>query len=154
MRGSFQTFLDRLGEIMETSIKADLQNSCTLRINDDLDVQLELDRVGEYLTVGIDILFLEMGPFRNDVFFNAMKANGVPQQRYGTLSFVEKTGHFFIHHQFFFPSLEVENFYHSLSEITYRAHIWKKAIMANQSLPDDPGEVPPKKETSSRNLGL
>ena len=89
----FESLLDEFSKAADLpNLKPDANNSCLIALpQNGPQIQLELDRSGEFLIMGCNLGFLPMGRYREMVLKEALRANGLPYPRVGTFAYVKKT---------------------------------------------------------------
>lgn len=132
---------------LEKSIKiddlhSDKNESCQIRFENGLEVQLELDPSGEFLCVGTKLGEVPGGRYRQTLFKEALRANGQPPPRYGTFAFSQKTNSLVFFEYLWAKELNGEKLSSFLTQFRTKAQIWKEAIAR--------GDVPQYGETGVR----
>lgn len=129
------TLLEELGKaIHNPNLRPDANNSCLLKYKGDLQVQIELERGGNHLTVGCDLGQIPAGRYREDVFAEALKANGMPHPRYGIFAYSKQTDHLLLFELLPLKELTGSKIADFLTHFLQKARTWKESIKK--------GEVP------------
>ena len=131
----FGTILQELSKALNIpNLQPDRNSSCLIRLKDGLEIQLELDRMGLFLIVGADLGSLPPGKYRENLFREALKANGLPYPWNGILAYSKKTDHLVIYDQLNVKNLTGEKVATFLSSFTAKAKVWKDAL-SREELP-------------------
>ncbi len=123
-------------------LHSDKNESCQIRFENGLEVQLELDPSGEFLCVGTKLGEVPGGRYRQTLFKEALRANGLPYPRYGTFAFSQKTNHLIFFEYLWAKELNGEKLSAFLVFFKQKAQAWKEAIIR--------GDVPQVSETNPR----
>lgn len=126
----FGTFLQELGALLQIpDLHPDANNSCLIKFKDDLLVQLELDRQGQYLIVGSNLGEVPVGRYRENLFIEALKANGLPTfPHYGTFAYSKHANQLVLFEMFPVRDLSSAKLGEFLPKYIEKAKIWKEAI--------------------------
>lgn len=131
------------------SLQLNKQNTCLIPLPSGLDVQLEMDKYEKYLIVGCVLGEVQRGKYRLALFREALKANGMPLPRYGTLAFSSKTEKLVLHDYLDMRELTGEKIAEYLVPFLEKAKIWQEAIAGN-NIP----VIGSSSESSSGKLGI
>src|SRR5579872_2904597 len=88
MTDPFNELLHSLGKLLGLSLQADKNNACALQIKKGIIIQLQPDVAMEKVLIASKIVEVPPGKFRENVLKEALKANGFPDPRVGTFSFL------------------------------------------------------------------
>ena len=130
----YETLLSEVGAILGVSLFPDSNNSCLVKLKSGLRVQLEMERTGKYFIIGIDLGPVPAGQYRQKLFREALRANGLPYPRLGILAFSEKSGHLILFDPVSTQDLNGERIAFRLSPLAEKGLKWQEAIQR--------GEVP------------
>jgi hypothetical protein len=86
-----ERIIEILADELDTELNLDAGNLCNIMINDQIAVQLELDKTGENVMLGCMILEISPGKFRENVLKAALKANYVKEKGIGNFSYIPKS---------------------------------------------------------------
>jgi len=144
----FGTILQELGAIIKNpNLKPDEHNSCLLKFKGDLKVQIEPEKSGRYLVVGCDLGNIPAGRYRENIFNQALKANGMPIPRYGIFAYSKHSDHLVIFDNLPLKDLTGQKIADFLPSFLEKARTWKTAI--------EKGDVPVLENTyTSKPIGL
>lgn len=147
----FGMLLEEMGKVLEIpDLHPDSNNSCLIKFKDGLQIQFELDRQsGEFLIIGTDFGEVAAGKYRENIFLEALKANGRPLPRNGTLAFSVQANHLIMFEMLPINELRGSAVAEFLVPFSAKARIWKEAvergvmpaIAAEYGVPAPPGGV-------------
>lgn len=131
----FDTLLQELGQAMDIDdLQSDANHSCLIHFKSGLEVQIEPYDKGEFLLICADLGHVQPGRYREDVFREALKANGLPYPRYGTFAYSEQSDHLLMYKLMSLRELNGEKIAAFLYPFIEKGEAWKQMI--------DSGEVP------------
>jgi hypothetical protein len=88
---AYEAILSELSEALKIpALKPDPNNSCLIRLESGLEVQIEPDTNLENLLIGTNIAQVPPGAFRTNVFKEALKHNALPPPTPGTFAWSRK----------------------------------------------------------------
>jgi hypothetical protein len=125
----FGTLLQELGPLLEIpTLHPDRQNSCLIRLKGGLNIQLELDRMGQFFIMGSDLGTVPPGKYRENLFREALKANGMPQPLNGILAYSQKTEHLILFEKMHVKDLNGDKIMAVLTPFCEKARVWRDAL--------------------------
>lgn len=125
----YESFLQDLARALDISeLRPDGNNSCLIQLKNGIKIQLEMDRANDFLFLGSDLGVLPPGPYRENVFREALKANGLPYPRYGTFAYSSKTDHLVLFERFRGRELKAESIADFIGQFSEKAFQWGEAI--------------------------
>lgn len=131
----FGAILQELGKILELNLKEDENHSCLLKFKDDIHVSIELDHANEgFLIVGTEFSSIPAGPYRTNVFLEALKANGLPGTHYGNFAYSRQADKLILFEKIALKEATGVKIAEFLSPFIAKAKSWKEAI--------ERGEIP------------
>jgi Tir chaperone protein (CesT) family len=145
----FGTILEDLGKIIKINdLHPDKNNSCLIKYATGLEVQMEIDRSGECLVLGSQLGVVISGRYRENVFREALKANGIKSQRNGVFAYSKKNDQLILFEKIHIKDINAEKIAAILTPFAEKALIWKTAITQ--------GDIPSVSNTyaSSRSGGM
>lgn len=130
----YTAILQELGKNLGVELHSDQNNSCLLKLKEGVKLQIELDRTGEALILGSDLGEVPAGSYRENLFREALRANGMANPRYGTLAYSQQKDHLVLFASLPLKDLTGDKVFAFLSPFAIKAKVWKDAI--------ERGEVP------------
>lgn len=130
----FETLLQELGRteiISIPTLHADSNNSCLIRFKGGLEVQIELNEQEHKLIICSDLGYASIGKYREDVFREALKANGMPYPRWGDFAYSRKADHLILFHRLELKDLTGERIADFLTHFLEKAFYWREALLRN-----------------------
>jgi hypothetical protein len=125
----FGNFLQELGQVMNIpNLHPDDNNSCLIKFQSGIQVQLELERNGYFLVLGTDLGDVPGGKYRENVFCEALKANGLPYPRFGNLAYSTQSSHLVLFDRFNTAELKAQKLAEFFPPFIEKAQVWKDAI--------------------------
>jgi hypothetical protein len=126
----FESLLHELGQIMKIEdLRPDEHNTCLIRFREGgLEVQIEPYQKGEFLLIGSTIGVLPPGRYRESVFREALKANGLPPPRHGTFAYIAKSDRLVLFSLLSLREINGEKIASFLTPFMEKALSWKQQI--------------------------
>lgn len=130
----FQQLLWDLGEHIDLALHVDKNGACNLMLDNNLEIQMQMDKHGEKLLVCAFLGEVPPGRFRENVFKDALKVNG-HYRPFGSLAFYEKRNKLIL--QQFFPveTLNGEKLFQHLELFIEEAEEWREALASGKTAP-------------------
>lgn len=128
----FDSLLQELGKILKISLHPGKRNSCLIKLKEGIHVQIELDNAGEFLILGSDLGPIPPGKYRENLFKEALRSNGMPAPRNGVLSYSKQADHLFIFEKLPLKNLTGSRIADQLAAMTPKAIIWKDALAKSE----------------------
>lgn len=116
------------------SWRPNASNTCLIPMPDGLNVQLEMDKAEKNLMVGCVLGNVPASPYRNRLFIEALRANGLPPPRYGIFAYSSRTQNMVLFDYLDMRDLTGYKASEYLMPFLDKAKIWKEAI--------DSGNIP------------
>lgn len=132
---NFQELIQYISEQFQLDLKPEANDSCSIKVDDKIIVQLELDAANQRLMLMTYISEIPPGKFRENVLYEALKANHLPT-RIGTLGFLQESGELTFHHFFSTQISKYELVAQYLTEMIYVCMQWKEAISVGKAGPE------------------
>jgi hypothetical protein len=131
----FGTLLQELSRAVQIpGLKPDANNSCLIRFRkqNDIRIQIELDSAGLMVVIGTDLGSVAPGRYRENIFTEALKANGLPSPRYGTFAYSRKTDHLLLFEKLPIRDLTGDKVADYLKLFIEKAKVWQEALARNE----------------------
>lgn len=131
----YETLLKELEEVLEVGrLKPDKNNTCLISLKNGLNIHIEPFQDEHYFLLTTNLGTIPPGPYRTDVFKEALKANAFPQPRFGTFAFSEDQQQLVLFKLFPYHEITGEQLASYLEHFMERALKWKEHL--------DRGDVP------------
>lgn len=137
----FESLLQDVGKAFHLTLKPDANNSCLFRIPPGVSIQMEIDRKRDCFVIGADLGPIPVGKYRENLFQEALRANGMPPPQYGIFAYSRQNDHFILHTLIPVKEITGERLVEYLPHFAEKAWNWKNAI--------DRGEIPQVVDTSA-----
>lgn len=135
MIGAFEELLEGLGKNLQLTLHVDLANACSIRVKEDLIIQLAPDLSQENLWIFCKVIEIPPGKFLENVLREALKANGLPDPRAGNFGYIGTTGHLVLFQKYLFTVLNADRLSGFIGAFLEMADSWQKAIANGQTAP-------------------
>jgi Tir chaperone protein (CesT) family len=128
-----EALLDELGKALDIpNLAPDEHETCLLRIEGNINIQIELDKDEHYLLVVCDLGEIPLGRYRQDLMEVALKMNSLPPPLYGEFAYSNKAGHFLIFDKLWMDRLSGDQLAELIHLFREKAIVWKEAIEHNE----------------------
>jgi hypothetical protein len=121
-----------LEEALDTDLHIDGNQACKILLNDKISIQLELDKSGQYLLLGSQIIELPPGKFRENVLKAAMKANYGREKGFGSLAYLPKSAQLCIFEFIPLNFLAESQIFDLFAQFSSKALLWKENLENSQ----------------------
>lgn len=139
---NFNDLMYELSQLLKEDIKPDLNQSCSLLINQTYSVQLEMDISGETLLMGCFICELPPGKFRENILKDALKAQFDTKNEKSILGYSEATNQLALFQNVYNYDLNGQILYDELCNFVDTVKEWKDAIDSGKTSPEGVFEQP------------
>jgi Tir chaperone protein (CesT) family len=131
----FDALLSEIGHALKLpDLHQDRNNSCLIKMPTGIDIQMEMHpRLQEFI-LGSDLGEVPLGRYRENIFMEALKANGMPYPQHGVLAYSTKSGHMVLYEKFHTRDLTGQRIADEIPLFIEKAKIWKDAL--------EKGEIP------------
>lgn len=140
--------LQELGHSMQiANLHPDNNNSCLIKLVSGQEIQVELDRSGQFIVLGADLGEVPPGKYRENLFKEALKTNDMPYPLHGVLAYSKKTEHLILFEKIQVGDLNGEKIAAEIIPFTEKATVWSDALKQ--------GNIPASQmKTSDRGSGM
>lgn len=125
---TFESLLQDIGKEYNLNLKPDQNNSCLLVLPTGLSLQMEIDHRGEHFIIGIDLGLIPPGKYRENIFREALKANGKPSPRLGIFSYSKQKDHLLLIEMLSLKNLTGDRIREVLKPLAEKGFTWKQAL--------------------------
>jgi hypothetical protein len=131
----YEMLLSELAKAMDIKeLRPDQNNTCLIKFPTGLEVQIEPFRKGEELLIVINLGKIPPGRYREDVFLQALIANGQPWPRRGVFCYSDQSDQLLLFKLMPYKDLNGERIASFLTPFVEKGEKWKESLVR--------GEVP------------
>lgn len=121
--------LEDIGKILNIPhLAPDANHSCLIKFPKGPPIQIEIDKSGNYLMIGCDLGEIPVGPYRENVFREALKANGQPYPHAAEFAYSKQSNKLVITRYLILQSLRGETVIEALTPFQALADQWHEAL--------------------------
>lgn len=132
----FSALLQELGPLLDIKdLAPDANNSCLLKLKNGTQIQLEPDKGNLFLVLGTQIGTIQPGRYRENIFREALKSNGLPTAKNGTFAYSQKSDRLIMFEMVPVKDLTGAQLHDHLTPFSEKAKLWQEAITR--------GDIPP-----------
>lgn len=125
----FDAILQELARALDVKdLHLDDQNTCLVKFPSGTEVYIEPHEKDEFMILCTEIGEIAPGRYREDVFREALKANGLPYPRHGAFAFSTQSNKLLLFKMFALKDLNGERIADYLTSFIEKAEAWKKHI--------------------------
>lgn len=129
VRDLFSNILAEIGEALKIpELHPDQSNSCLINLESGLSIQIEIDKKGDSLLIGSELGMIHQGRYRENVFREALKTNGMQHPLYGIIAYSKKADKIVIFEKIPLKDYNIEKFMAMLPPFLEKAKKWKDAL--------------------------
>lgn len=135
VQNAFESLLSELARSLDIKeLRPDSNNSCLIHFQNGTEVQIEPFARGEDLLLVIDLGVVAKGRYREEVFREALKANGLPWPRHGVFCHSDQSDHLLLYKLMPLKDLNGERIASFMGPFLEKGTKWKEHL--------ERGEVP------------
>ena len=143
----FGNLLSDIGTALNIrDLHPDQANSCLIKMPSGVKIQLEIDKRGENLLMGCELGVLMAGKYRENIFQEALKANGNPPPHNGIFAFSKKSDKLVLYEKIPLKHFSVDKVIGLLTPFSEKAKAWIDALAR--------GDMPPPSSFSTTSSGM
>lgn len=125
----FSDLLQELGPLMKIQgLHPDEKHSCLIEFKNGLKLQMEPDSREEFLMIAVKLDHLPAGRYRENLFREALKANGMPLPRFGIFAYGKKSDCLILCDKLHIQDLTAQKVFDHLTPFIEKALVWKEAL--------------------------
>ena len=126
----FSILIDDLGKALKIKLAPDSNQACMIQFPDGIEVRIDPDTLGETIYIWSDLGPIPTaGKYRENVFREALKANGLPPPKLGIFGFNPKTESLLLCEQTTIYDLTAVRLAELIQSFALKAKIWKEGII-------------------------
>ncbi len=138
----FYDLIDELSEFFNEPLIAEVNDTCKLLVNEKIEVQIEMDFMGEFIIIAAIISELPPGKFRENILKDALKSNHLIDSHRSFLAYIGVNNQLIVSENLFAHAITAEQLYNNIIALTKRAKKWQDAINRGETSPQDQDEMP------------
>ena len=129
VRNYLEIILNEIGKVLKIEdLHPDRNNSCLIKMPEGIKIQLEQNSKNDEFILGADLGQVPPGRYRENLFREALKANGMPYPQHGILSYSAKTDHLILYETFSSKDLRGEMVADEIPHFVEKAKYWKESM--------------------------
>jgi hypothetical protein len=129
VKDQFEALLSEVGHALKIpELQPDRNNSCLIKMPLGIDIQMEMHPRSQEFVLGSDLGEVPMGRYRENIFTEALKANGMPYPQHGILAYSTKSGHMVLYEIFHTRDLTGQRIADEIPLFVEKAQMWKDAL--------------------------
>lgn len=131
VKDMLEALLSDIGRSLKIpDLHPDRNNSCLIDLPEPVNIKIQLEmhaRTNDFL-LGCDLGPVPPGRYRENLFREALKANGLPYPQHGILAYSAKTDHLILWETFNLRDLTGERIADEITPFVEKAKMWKEAM--------------------------
>lgn len=132
MQNQFEQILSNLGNILGTPLQPDENNTCQIRFNNNIVIQLGISQDTRDLIISSTLGELQESPYRNSIFEIALKINGASQINIsGYIGYGEVSQQLYLFDILRMDFIKEDILSTYLTNFSFHANIWINALENN-----------------------
>lgn len=136
VKDAFGILLEDLGRMLHIQdLQPDRHNSCKIHFANGTEGTLEIDDARQVLIIAFDLGNPSPGKYRENLFCEALKANGASYPRGGNFAFSSRSERLFLTEELPMQDINADRIFQCLTPMKEKAKKWQDAITH--------GEIPP-----------
>lgn len=121
--------LEDLGRMLKLSeLQPDRNNSCMIKFANGTSCFIEPGKERPILTIAFELGTPAPGKYRENLFFDALRANGMLPPRVGYFAYSTKSGKLFLMQELLMDGIHADAVFHILTPMKEKAKEWQEAI--------------------------
>lgn len=126
---AFGLLLQDVGKLLQIpKLEPDVNNSCLINFPGQISIQMEIDRSGGHLILGCDVGTLPPGRYRELVFREALRSNGLPPPHFGEFSYSKPADKLMLIQQIPMKDINGDKIISVINPMLEKAKYWKETI--------------------------
>jgi hypothetical protein len=148
---AYSLILQELGKLLKISdLQPDGNNSCLIKFPGKISVQIEQDKNPLYLLICCELGVISPGRYRENVFIEAMKSNGLLPPRHGDFAFSTVADKLILQEMVPLQSMNGDRLHALLLPFVEKARYWQEALAKGET----PTAVQPAAQVKGGMFGL
>lgn len=142
----FGAILEELGTTLNLKLAPDSHGACHIRFPDKIELHMEPNSTNEFLNILIELGSPGDGKYKENVFREALKANGLLQRRVGTFCYGKKNDSLILHEVIAFEDIHGQMLADIVQSLLSKARSWKDSLSR--------GEIPSFRSEGGGSTGI
>lgn len=139
---SFGLLLEDMAKLLKIpKLESDRNNACLIKFPNAPSIQFEIEKSGNHVLIACDLGEIPAGPYRENVFREALRYNGRPYPHACQFAYSKQTNKLVMTHLLPLQNLRAEQVIDALTPFQAIAKQWQESLAR--------GEVPSMEGTSS-----
>lgn len=134
---------DILGSILQElstalqipNLQPDKNNSCLIKFKNGQEIQMEMDKSGQFLILGTTIGHTVPGRYRENIFREALRANHLAERQHGVFAYSKQSDTLILFQMIPIQDLTGEKVSSLITPMMERARVWVDAISRGDTPP-------------------
>jgi hypothetical protein len=128
----FATILEELGSIFKLRLTPDRNNACLVRFKTGLNLHMEFDGAQEKIVIVSELGTPPLGRYRENLFREALKSNGLPPPKNGVFAYSKKNDSLVLYSTIAIADLSGQKLADFLLPFMQKADLWRASIVNNE----------------------
>ena len=128
----FEDLIKELGQKLGRTLLPDANQSCRLKVRENLYVQIDLDASGDKILIGSILGTLMQGSYRNAILKQALCVNGTSATPRGILAYSERKDALVLFQFLELAYTNSETLFQFLRIFIAHARVWQEALAAGE----------------------
>jgi len=125
----FGALLEEFGNLIDVKLQPDALHSCVIKTQEGVKVQLELDRSSEHMVIACKLPEIPAsGGYRESVFREALKANGMPPPLRGIFAYSKTSKSLILYGKLDINGLTGAKILAFFNPFVAKAQVWHDAL--------------------------
>lgn len=128
----FASILEELGTILKLTLAPDANNACLIKFKTGMNVRMEFDGAQEKIIVVSELGTPPLGRFRENLFREALKSNGLPPPKNGIFAYSKRSDALVLYSTISMADLSGQKLADFLQPFMQKADLWRSGIANNE----------------------
>lgn len=128
----FANVLAELSAILKLKLAPDKNNACLIKFKSGLSIHMEFDAGAEQVVIVSELGTPPLGRFRENLFREALKSNGLPPPKNGIFAYSKKNDALVLYSSVPMANLSGQKLADLLAPFMQKADLWRVGIEKNE----------------------
>lgn len=124
----FSGLIEELSSAIKIPLKPDKNNACLIQYPDGMKLYLQASSTQDIFYLAAEIANPGSGKYRENIFKEALKANGLPPPRIGIFCYSPVKDALLLYDSYSYTDVNGERLSELMSSILEKAKLWKESI--------------------------